>query len=157
MSAWKRLILWVLTAQAGFVGVWATALPRSFYDHFPGWGHVWVAGAGPYSEHLVRDVGALSLALGVLTAGAAARPRWVHPAACAAAWLIYSAPHLIYHIRSDTHLAQPDRWLSHVALGLQVALPLVLLVPQGRSAYPGPLAVGVTGSRPDVNKEGELR
>ena len=34
-----------------------------FYDDFPGLGRSWVAADGPYNEHLVRDVGALNLAL----------------------------------------------------------------------------------------------
>ena len=43
-----------------------TPSPQSFYDDFPGLGRAWVSVDGPYNEHLVRDVGALNLALLVL-------------------------------------------------------------------------------------------
>ena len=80
-----RVWLTLLGLVGLFVGTWATFFPRSFYDDFPaGSGHAWVAADGPYNEHLVRDVGALNLALaavaiaalvvgglGLLTGGAA--------------------------------------------------------------------------------------
>jgi len=141
---WKRYILIVLMLLAGLVGVWAAALPRSFHDDFPGGGRSWVAAAGPYSEHLIRDVGTLSLALAVLTAAAVVRPRWVHPAVVAAAWLTYSVPHLLFHLVNDRHLATSDRWLSLAALALEVVLPLLLLTPTERTG--DPVTVGGAGS-----------
>ena len=48
------------------IGAWALFAPRSFYDGFPGAGRSWVSVDGPYNEHLVRDVGALNLAIAVL-------------------------------------------------------------------------------------------
>jgi len=64
-----RLMLWVLMFSAFGVGVQAEFFPRSFYDDFP-LGRGWVAMDGRYNEHLIRDVGALNLALLVLTIGA---------------------------------------------------------------------------------------
>jgi hypothetical protein len=158
MSVLRRLILSALAVQAGLVGAWAAALPRSFYDRFPGLGRAWVAGTGPYSEHLVRDVGTLSLALGVLTVAAAVRSRWVRPAVCAAAWLVYSTPHLLYHLRGDDHLAPSDRWMSLAALGLQVALPLLLLTPRaGFARAAGSATVRVTAMGPEAAGEGGPR
>ncbi len=52
---------------------------------------------GPYSEHLVRDYGALNLALAVVTLLAAF---WVTRhivIAAAVAWIVYSVPHVLYH------------------------------------------------------------
>ena len=65
----------VLTLSAAYVGVWALADPASFNDDFPLPGRHWVSLAGPYNEHLIRDVGGLYLALGVLTLWAVLRPR----------------------------------------------------------------------------------
>jgi hypothetical protein len=48
------------------VGVWALFAPRSFFQDFPAAGRHWVSALGPYNEHLMRDVGALNLALLVL-------------------------------------------------------------------------------------------
>ena len=61
------MLLGILTLSAATVGAWAAFTPRSFYDDFPGLGQIWVAVDGPYNEHLVRDVGALNLALAVVS------------------------------------------------------------------------------------------
>ena len=63
---WSRLMLWILAFSAFGVGVQAAFFPRSFYDDFP-FGRGWVAMDGRYNEHLIRDVGALNLALLVVT------------------------------------------------------------------------------------------
>src|SRR5256885_3835110 len=66
----RRVFLAVLAFVAVEIGLWATFAPRSWYDHFPGGGRHWVAVDGPYNEHLTRDVGALYLALAVVTIAA---------------------------------------------------------------------------------------
>jgi hypothetical protein len=55
-----------LALTGAVVGAWALLAPASFWSDFPGDGLGWVAAAGPFDEHLVRDVGALYLALGVV-------------------------------------------------------------------------------------------
>ena len=85
--------------SATTVGAWAAFTPRSFYDDFPGLGQIWVAVDGPYNEHLVRDVGALNLALAAVTVCALltlSRPTIL---ASALGWLAYGIPHVIYHAR----------------------------------------------------------
>jgi hypothetical protein len=94
-----RVLLAVLTGSATTVGAWAAFAPRSFYDDFPGLGQIWVAVDGPYNEHLVRDVGALNLALAAVTVCALltlSRPTIL---ASALSWLAYGVPHVIYHAR----------------------------------------------------------
>lgn len=68
MKGWLRGGLLLLAASALTVGLWTLLVPRSFYDDCPLPGRNWVSALGPYNEHLVRDVGALNLALGVLLA-----------------------------------------------------------------------------------------
>ncbi len=63
MTLVRRIALVVVAAGTGGVGLWAQAVPRSFYDDFPGMGRMWVAVDGPYNQHLVRDVGGLNLGL----------------------------------------------------------------------------------------------
>ena len=96
---WRRGILWALNALGAFVGVWALAAPRSFYDAFPmpGVFGAWVAGDGPYNEHLVRDVGSLYLALVAAGVVAALMRRADASVAVGVAWLVFSVPHLAYH------------------------------------------------------------
>ena len=66
-----RAALVALAVVAVSAGVWASVSPRAFYDNYPGLGHAWVAADGPYNEHLIRDFGALNLALAVMTIVAA--------------------------------------------------------------------------------------
>src|SRR3712207_7201681 len=68
---WLRggLLFVAATPLAG--GLWALLLPRVFYEDFPLPGREWVSTLGPYNEHLIRDYGALNLALAVLLVSAA--------------------------------------------------------------------------------------
>ncbi len=63
-----RVSLWLLALSALTLGLYAEFTPRAFYDNFP-FGRGWVAMDGPYNEHLIRDFGALNLALFVVTVG----------------------------------------------------------------------------------------
>jgi hypothetical protein len=94
-----RVLLGVLTVSATTVGAWAAFTPRSFYDDFPGLGQIWVAVDGPYNEHLVRDVGALNLALAVVSVCALVSLSRSTIVAAALAWLAYGIPHVVYHAR----------------------------------------------------------
>lgn len=124
----------------GTVGVWATLAPRRFYDSFPGFGRVWVAVDGPYNEHLVRDVGALSLGLTILLVAAAwalSRPLVITAAIAMTAAAI---PHTLYHLRhADVFETTADKVasLGGLVVGslLGVALLLVVLRPE-RSGPP---------------------
>lgn len=116
-------------AIALFVGAWASFAPASFFDSFPGVLGQWVATDGPYNEHLVRDVGAMYLALG---AASVAGLVWRSPAVTRVlglAWTVFGALHLGYHA---THL---DRLEGDAAIGTVVSLTLslglgvVLLIP----------------------------
>ena len=117
-----------LALQSVVLGVWALAAPRSFYDRFPGGGRAWVAVDGPYNEHLVRDVGALNLALLVLFIAAA----WtqgrdlVRVAAIAA--IVWGLPHFVYHAVNTDGLSTSDVVASLGGLLLFVALPISVLV-----------------------------
>lgn len=85
----------LITAQ---VGVWALLAPRSFYEDFPGFGRTWVSIDGPYNEHLVRDVGALNLALLVVLVAAFVRPTRPLLTVAAGAVLAWGLPHAAYHL-----------------------------------------------------------
>ena len=78
----------LLAATPLVVGVWALLLPRSFYDDFPSEGRDWVSALGPYDEHLVRDVGALNLALCALLVFAAVVLEKRLVQAALVAWLV---------------------------------------------------------------------
>jgi hypothetical protein len=110
------------------VGLWASVAPRSFYDDFPGGGRSWVAADGPYNEHLLRDFGALNLALTAVVAVALVTKA---PAAIRAAglgWLVYSVPHFTYHARHLHVYDTTDQVLNLVVLGGAVLLSAAVLV-----------------------------
>lgn len=92
-----QLSLGLLAVSEVLIGGWALLLPQQFFTAFPAAGHAWVALLPPYNEHLVRDIGALSLALTVVLAAAAvsANPLLIRVAAVASA--CYTVPHTLFH------------------------------------------------------------
>lgn len=145
-----RLILVLLAATAAYVGLWAQLAPASFYDGFPGFGRQWISVDGPFNEHLIRDVGGLNLALAGLTAVAAVTLRPTVVRTAVGAWLVYSVPHLLYHLaHRDVFTSAADAASSLGGLTQNVVLPLValaLLRPRrtatGAAPSPAPAVAG---------------
>jgi hypothetical protein len=123
----------VLAAGQAATGMWAATWPSSFFATFPGFGLRWVSGDGLYNEHLTRDVGGLSLALAVLTmavlrTGGPTGGGWL-----AAAWELYAAPHLVFHVAHLSHLDRlADQVSSVTALSFSVVVPLSYALAQHR-------------------------
>ncbi|MCO1659516.1 hypothetical protein [Pseudonocardia humida] len=123
-----RVLLWAAVAVEAVIGVWAQFFPVGFYEDFPlGWG--WVQLLPPYNEHLVRDVGGLSLALVVVLAAAALRPdRWSARVA-ALAGAVFVVPHTIFHATHMAHFPAFDavaQTVGNVGLCVLVAAIWVL-------------------------------
>lgn len=136
--ALARVVLVALGAVQTLDGLYALLSPRGFYDDFPG-GRGWVAAYPSYSEHLVRDVGGLFLATGVLMLLAAV---WLERRILIAAltsWLLFAVPHTAYHLLNLDPLSTGDAVANAIALAATVVLPvwlLVLLARDGRTAAP---------------------
>jgi hypothetical protein len=129
---------WMLTAlaiTAAWAGPWALLAPRQFYDSFPGAGRRWVMVDGPYNEHLIRDVGAMYVALLVLSVGAAIRADPGTTRLVGATWLVFGLPHLIYHSAHLGMYGSLDRALNLLALGTSVALGALLCLPRSDRAH----------------------
>ena len=118
--------LWLSIAIGLFVGLWAVLAPRSFYDSFPGFGRTWVADDGPFNEHLVRDVGALYLALG---AASLASLRTRDSRVAGAAWTVFGVLHLGYHGAHLGEMETIDAVGNVVTLGASLVVGVLLLVP----------------------------
>ncbi|MGH9191546.1 MAG: hypothetical protein ACRDZ0_03615 [Acidimicrobiales bacterium] len=131
-----RIALALLFVQGLVVGAWAAAWPRSFYDDFPGGGRAWVAADGPYNEHLVRDFGDLNLALAVVTLVALIASSRVVALAAALGWIVYQAPHLVYHLRHLDLYDTGDKVANVTALVFGLVLPIVVLL-GARKLRPG--------------------
>lgn len=127
----RRTVL-LLTAVIGtYVGAWAALAPHDFYRSFPGFGLIWVSIDGPWNEHLVRDVGALYLGLAAATAYGAV-VRGVAAVAVSRgvglAWVVFSVPHLGYHLLHLGGLAPLDVALQILSLSSTVLLGGLLMV-----------------------------
>jgi len=125
-----RTALALLAVSAAFVGCWALLAPASFYSSFPGLGFRWVADAGPYDEHLVRDVGALYLALLTITLVSLIHPSAARPWVTGAAWLVFGVPHLAFHAAHPVRGEIPE--LTALAATLLLAV-VACLPPRRRS------------------------
>jgi len=124
----RQVLLIGLVAGAAQLGVWASVSPRAWYDNYPGFGRHWVDVDGPYNEHLVRDVGALYLALALLSVVALVKFTPVLIRTAAGAWLISATPHLIYHLRHLDPYGTGDKIGNAFANTLTVTAPLLLLL-----------------------------
>ncbi|OAN42767.1 hypothetical protein [Microbacterium sp. H83] len=117
-----------------FVGGWAYFSARSFYDSFPGVLGSWVSVDGPYNEHLIRDVGAMYLALAAASIGGLI---WRHPIAfrvLGIAWTVFGALHFAYHALHLEHMSMDAAIGEMVALGVSLLLGILLLIPDRREA-----------------------
>jgi len=126
-KSWLRAGLLILASASLAVGLWALPFPRSFYDDFPLPGRAWISTLGPYNEHLVRDVGALNLALGVLLVLAAVLLERRLVQVSLVAYLAYAVPHFVFHLTKGHAFSLGDNLANMVTLGIAVLLPLVLL------------------------------
>lgn len=125
---WIRVVLGYLALNTVQLGVWALFAPQSFYDSFPGMGRSFISVDGPFNEHLLRDFGALNLALFVLLVAAAIRMSRELIVVAALSSLTWGVPHFIYHMVNTDGLSNGDLVISLGALALFAALPISLLV-----------------------------
>lgn len=144
------------------VGAWATFATRSFYDSFPGGGHRWVAGDGPYNSHLVGDAGVGFLAVGAALVLAALwmEHRVIQVALIAA--LVHDIPHLVFHLgHPNPVVGSFDKLLidGGIAFDVLIAAAALLLssaagwrrprTPAAAAAAAGTSVAGTTrGNRP---------
>jgi hypothetical protein len=133
-----RLLLVVLGVCFGLLpGIWAAFAPESFYTDFPAVRPPWVAVDGPYNEHLIRDVGAMFLALAVIAVVAAVTGSSAQARLAGLAWLMFSVIHFAYHV-THLHVYEAlDQWLNVIGqLATVLVAAAVLLIPPTRSDAP---------------------
>jgi nucleoside-diphosphate-sugar epimerase len=138
-----RILLWLLAASGLAIGVYAEFFPRAFYDDFP-FGRNWVAHDGPYNEHLIRDFGAMNLALAAVTLVALYYSTRAAARAAAVGWIVFSVPHAVYHFRNLDHYDTADQVGNVVSLTFGVALAVAALVTSYSGASEGELGEPVS-------------
>lgn len=119
---WVRIALGYLIIVTAQIGIWALVAPQSFYDDFPGLGRSWVSIDGPFNEHLVRDVGALNLALLVLFVFAWVRLERQLLMLSGVAALVWGIPHAVYHLVNTDGFEGSDLAASLSGLVLYAAV-----------------------------------
>jgi hypothetical protein len=134
--AWLRTGLILLAVYHLVLGVWALFLPRSFYDTFPAPGHPWVALLPPYNEHLLRDFGALNLAMVVVLVSAATSIERRLTFTALAAAIIVEVPHMIFHTTHLQNFPPADATVQTILLTVVMAIPIALLIPAWRLPRP---------------------
>jgi len=132
------------------LGLWALLAPSSWFDDFPGGGRHWVSALGPYNEHLTSDVGAFFLAIGALQFFAAVVLERRLVQAALGALLVYSIPHLVWHLTELDAYGTLDKVLNLLSLIAIVVVPLLML-PLTRAKVQGDIAVA-----PAVKPKGEV-
>lgn len=113
-----RAGLWFLTFVEFAVGLVATLAPRAFYDYVP-----WVNLMPPYSEHLMRDYGAMNLSLALVFVAAATTMERRMVRISLGAYLLFAVSHLAFHV---AHL---ENFTTAAAVGQTTTLTLALLLP----------------------------
>jgi hypothetical protein len=126
-GAVARAGLVLLALNQALVGAWALLGPASFYGGFPLPGHAWVALLPPYNEHLVRDVGGLTLALAVVLAAAAVRADVASARVAVAAFAVFAVPHAVFHALHLEGFPPADALAQQAGFGVQLLLALVVL------------------------------
>jgi AhpD family alkylhydroperoxidase len=124
----RSALLLSLAVPTAAVGAWALIAPSAWHEDFPGFGRDWLPVFGPYNEHLARDFGGALLALGALLAWPALAPRTPLRRAVPAAFLLFAAPHLVFHLAHAGELPTGDDVVNLATLTLSVAVPVALLL-----------------------------
>jgi len=120
-----RLGLVLLGLPQLVIGVYALFFSRDFFREFP-LGRSW-AELGPYNEHLVTDVGALFCAMGVIALYGAARVDRRLSQAVALGWIVFTVPHLIFHVRENQGLEAADVVAQVAVFAVQLLIALYVL------------------------------
>ena len=126
MSIVRRVGFGLLGLLNVIWGGWAIAAPAHFFRTFPGFGFHWTSAYPPYNQHLIFDLGATLLTLGVLLAVAAVLDR------PAVSWVVavgtgtFGLLHFGYHALHAGTMGGTDRALSILSLIGGAVLPLAL-------------------------------
>ncbi|MFJ3405089.1 hypothetical protein [Promicromonospora sp. NPDC090134] len=139
----------------GFVGAWSYFLPQAYYDHFPSVLGEWVSKDGPYNEHLVRDHGAMYLALGAASLYGLFRPSQVGCRLLGIAWTVFGILHFAYHVTHLGHLPTDEAIGQVVVLAVAILLAIGLLIPGRRpQSIAGPGITRESGPRGQNSAKG---
>ena len=131
-QSWLRAGLAILALITLIAGAWQYFAPHSFYTDIPT-----VAADPPFNQHLMTDVGGLGLALAVVVGTAAVTMDRLLIRVALAAYLVYSASHLLFHVTHLTGLSPGGTAFVVTGLTLLLAFALALLILAARARPAG--------------------
>jgi hypothetical protein len=142
MKQIKYLLLYLVFAN-GLLGILALFFPQSFYSSFPhlGFNFHWIDSMGPFNDHFIRDVGAFFCALASLSIYTLYRFEDGTVRLTAYGNLVFSIPHLIYHIiMINMFITMMDKILGISSLAMAVIVPVLILILAGKTFHISPTA-----------------
>lgn len=148
-----RAGLVALALPLAVVGGWALFLPESFFEDFPTSGRHWIETLGSYNGHLSVDFGSSLLAIAFVALGAAVVMQRTLVRVALGALVVWSVPHLVYHLGTTEAFPTADNVANAITLGLGVLLPLGLLWLTRESALGGVPHAPIAGGAVDSSAE----
>jgi hypothetical protein len=127
-----RGVLILFAVIQGFIGVWASLAPESFYQDGPLPGLGWVQLFPPYNEHLVRDFGGMNLTVTVLFIVAAVQLTPLLVRLAAGAYFLFAVPHTIFHTIHLEHFTPADAVIQTTGLIVTTLLLVIVFAAAGR-------------------------
>lgn len=122
----RRLLragLILLAVGYGLGGLVQLFLPKVFYDHGP-----WLARLPPYNEHLMTDIGALTLATVMVLVVAAFSMQALLVRTALGASLMFGVPHFVFHAMHLAHFPASEAVTQTAVLSAGVVFPVAPLV-----------------------------
>lgn len=113
-----------LAMSALLIGVLASFVPETFYEDYPFFGS-WVHLLPPYNEHLIRDVGGLYLAFGVLFCWTLFKPSAELIIPVCSAWALAQILHFAFHIAHLEGFSPTAAFGQTIGLAAFVTLALI--------------------------------
>jgi hypothetical protein len=124
--SWVRVGLALLAVIEAFIGTWQYVFPKSFYTNFPT-----VSLDPPFNEHLMSDVGGLTLAMTVVTVFALVWTERRVVVAAMSGYLVFAGSHFFFHLMHFDGFSTSEALGVGISLGVQVAFPIGLLIAVG--------------------------
>ena len=111
------------------LGLWAYVWPVGFFERFPIVLGEWISRDGPFNEHLVRDHGAMYLALAAAGLYGLVQRGGAVMRALGVVWTVFGILHVAYHVSHLAHLSAVEATGQLTALVVALTLGVILLLP----------------------------
>jgi hypothetical protein len=119
---WLRAGMVLLVVIETVIGVWQYFFSHSFFTDFPT-----VSLDPPYNQHLMSDVGGLTLAITAVVAYAAIHLEYRLVCGALTGYIVFAVTHLLFHLMHLDGFTTADAVENLTVLAIDAVLPIVLL------------------------------